>query len=358
MFRVLVYAIIFVAVAVFSATVSYVVLLPQSARAPVVARAPSVPETRERAKPAPAPLHTLPLDPVAVLLPKVAKDPVVQKLVMVAALESIAPEPKAIIDIPVNLRTVVVLRCSFVNSATGARLKAYGSGAIVSREGHILTARHVVDMAYAYAITSGKQGVKGYQFESCEVGQPPEGARTPTPQEIRAINPFTAINFLPYRAQIAFIPDETKMSETEKQFIDIALLRIAGVTDDVKTFFNVSMPHSFEFNSFIVDRFPAPGDEVLTFGFPSGAPSYGSNFYLQGSVGETQEIIGGDQQFKNQPIGITAFMETIGGRSGSPVFWHGAIVGVVSAREDYTRNTTAISVYPLFQMIQEKGISL
>lgn len=253
-------------------------------------------------------------------------------------------------EMPIDIRTVVILRCSFYNSAARSRLKAYGSGAIISRDGHILTARHVVDMEYAHRVTGGRQGAQGYQFESCEVGEPPEGARTPAPAEIRAINPFTAINFLPYRAQIAFIPDEAGMSEAENDFIDIALLRIVGVTDDAKTFFNAALPNSFNFSALAGSAFPASGDEVVSFGFPSGAPSYGSNFYLQGSVGEVEKIISGDERFKDQPIGIAARMETIGGRSGSPVFWRGKIIGVISSKEDYTKNAAIVSVYPLLHM--------
>ncbi len=255
-------------------------------------------------------------------------------------------------EIPINIRTVVVLRCSFYNAAARSRLKAYGSGAIVSSRGHILTARHVVDMEYAYRVTNGRQGARGYQLESCEVGQPPEGSRAPVPQEIRAINPFTAIDFLPYRAEIAFLLDEAGMSDAEKDFIDVAVLRIGGVTDDAKKFFNVALPAAFDMSVLAKDQFPAVGEEIVSFGFPSGAPSYGSNFNLQGSVGEVEGIVGGDKQFKDQPIGIAALMETIGGRSGSPVFWHGKIIGVISSKEDYTKNATVISVYPLMHMLQ------
>lgn len=274
--------------------------------------------------------------------------PILEPALIEPPLPRPAPE-----DMPINLRAVAVLRCSFYNSATHSRIKAYGSGAIISPRGHILTARHVVDMEYAYRVTGGRQGARGYQFESCEVGQPPEGARAPTPQEIRAINPFTAIDLLPYRAEIAFVSDETGMSGAEKDFIDIALVRIEGVTDDAKKFFNAAVPPAFDVSVLANDQFPAVGEEIVSFGFPSGAPSYGSNFYLQGSVGEVEGMVGGDERFKDQPIGIAARMETIGGRSGSPVFSHGKIIGVISSKEDYTKNATVISIYPLMNILQE-----
>lgn len=268
------------------------------------------------------------------------------------------PPPQLPAETPINLRTVVVLKCSFVRSGTEARLKTYGSGIIISRDGHILTARHVTDLQYAYEITGGRQGANGYQLEFCDVGQPPEGTRTPTPGEIRAINSFTKIDFFPYRAQVAFIPDETSMSDAEKQFLDVALLRIISTTDDARYFGVNALPASFDFSRALASQAPQERDEIITFGFPSGAPHYGSEFYLQGSVGEAQGIIVGDQKFKNKPIGIAALMETIGGRSGSPVFWRGNVVAVVSSKEDYTKNSTSVSVIPLLQMLQSQSIEI
>lgn len=265
---------------------------------------------------------------------------------------SVLSTPKPPEDVPIDLRSVVVVKCLFKNAGTGAKATVYGSGAIINAEGYVVTARHVVDMAYIYEITGGKQGLTGYILDSCDVAVPPDGTKTPTAAEIRTLNPFTPVTEFAYRAQVAFVPSDASlsgMSEAEYDFIDIALLRITSAISG-------ALPHSFIASPVKSMELLAQGDEVVTFGFPSGIPSYGNNFYLQGSIGQIKDVVGGDQLFKNEPVGMTAVMETIGGRSGSPVFAHGFVVGVVSSKEDYSRNTTIAGMYPLSRFLEGKNI--
>lgn len=141
------------------------------------------------------------------------------------------------------------------------------------------------------------------------------------------------------------------MSDGEYDFADSALLRItSAVTGALPPFFIASPMKIFEL--------PAEGSEVVSFGFPSGVPSYGNNFYLQGSVGEIKDSVGGDRFFKDQPMGMTATMETIGGRSGSPVFFRGYVVGVVSSKEDYSRNASIAGIYPLSRFAGDVGLAV
>ncbi len=269
--------------------------------------------------------------------------------------------PKEPPEVPIVMASVVVVRCSFENAATGGVITAFGSGAIIDPRGYVLTARHVVDMEYAYRRTGGRQGVSGYALKSCVVGGPDEGTHAPTPAEIRTLNPFVQVGSLPYRADIAFVPKTSAkpgMSESEAGFLDMAIVKIADVTDDAKNFFGRSMPASFPESRLGGGAMPAPGGEIVTFGFPSGTPSYGSVFHLQGSVGAVRDYVGGDTLFKDEPIGILADMETIGGRSGSPVFWKGKVIGVVSAKEDESVRATVISTYPLKELLEGSGIVL
>ena len=256
----------------------------------------------------------------------------------------------------IDLHTVVVLRCDFVNNA-GRKKQAFGSGVIISSQGIILTARHVFDLEYAYEITGGNQGALGYKFEGCDVGQPPQGVSTPTASQIRAINPFTIVEVLPFRAEKFFVPSPTGWSPAEINFIDIGLLKISRINGDGSAFGLASLPAAFEFSPMMADEIPGDGEEIITFGFPSGNPQYGGRFFLQGSIGQTTATVVGDQKFNNEPIGIQALMETIGGRSGSPVFWRGYVIGVVSSKEDYSINSTSISVVPLMRVLGEAGVS-
>ena len=263
------------------------------------------------------------------------------------------PTQKTVADIPIDLRSVVALKCVFKN-ADGNRVTTYGSGVIIGAEGYILTARHVVDMAYTYRITGGRQGLQNYFLDSCRIAVPPDGVQTPTAVEIRTINPFTPVTEFAYVAQVAFVPLEPAtggMSDGEYDFADSALLRITSAV-------NGAVPHSFVASPMDVFTMPVAGDEVVSFGFPSGVPSYGNNFYLQGSVGELKDIVGGDQLFKDQPMGMVVTMETIGGRSGSPVFSHGYVIGTVSAKEDYSRNTAVAGIFPLARFAEDAGIAV
>ncbi len=273
-----------------------------------------------------------------------------------AIIPAIPITPTAPITRPINLQTAVVLRCDFVNNQ-GRKKQAFGSGVIISPQGVILTARHVFDLDYAYQITGGNQGAAGYDFQGCDVGQPPAGTTTPTISQIRAINPFTIVDILPYRAEKFFVASGAGWSEAEFNFIDIGLLKISGVNSDGPAFGYTSLPASFQFSPMVTDEVPADGEEIVTFGFPSGNPQYGGRFFLQGSVGQTTAVIVGDKQFAGGAIGIQAQMETIGGRSGSPVFWRGSVMGIVSSKEDFSLSSTSISVAPLLRVLREAGVS-
>lgn len=300
------------------------------------------------AKPAPKPIP----EPVAI---KQASTPP-KPLPVVADV----PKPKEVASVPIVMQSVLAVRCKFSDGA-GSAITAFGSGVAVTASGHVLTARHVVDMDYTFRITGGRQGRAGFQLDACEVGGPGEGARAPSVADIRAINPFTEVLSLPYRAELALAPGAKAgagMSDAEADFLDIAILKITGPTADAEKFFGVTAPSSFPKSQIATDTLPGMDEELITFGFPSGTPAYGSSFRLQGSVGTVRQYVAGDLLFKNQPLGIEAEMETIGGRSGSPVFWKGRVVGIVSAKRDYSKEATIVSVYPLKELLKGSNIAL
>jgi hypothetical protein len=76
-----------------------------------------------------------------------------------------------------------------------------------------------------------------------------------------------------------------------------------------------------------------PG-EVITYGFPGDVTSGQGNFFntltMTGSVGNVTEIDGGETLYPDMPLTILTDMEISHGRSGSPLIWHGYVIGIVT----------------------------
>lgn len=252
---------------------------------------------------------------------------------------------------PLNMRTIVGLRCYFKDKNTG-EVKALdkGSGVIVSAAGHILTARHVIDLAFA-------QGETRYDFEYCEVGQPPAIA-APDAATIRAVNPsFNLPHPFAYVATLVFSPDNAGLSGWEEQNLDFALLKISGLRPDADLF-GIKMPERFDYAPLLLSAgHPAPGDELITFGFPAEVGFDPTIFLLKGSVGTVEKIYKGDQKFKNEPFLIEARLEGRGGRSGSPVLSRGYVTGVfVSVLTDNFTISNSVHIGSIWQTLKEAGV--
>lgn len=258
------------------------------------------------------------------------------------------PPEEVLAEIPINLKSIVVLRCLY-KDRHGNKKKVFGSGVIVSPEGLVLTVRHLVDQEYTLSVTGGQQGFSGYTLDHCDAGQPPSDSKAPTPDEIRRFNPFYIIDLLPFTAQVQFLPNTSGWSDKENELFDIALLRLTGTNKDAE-YFGVTMPQSFDYSQLLREKLPPRAEEVITFGFPGGDPEYGSRFKIQGSVGQIKDLIDGNKEFANQLLEIAATMETIGGRSGSPLFWKGYVIGIISFKEDYSVNSFATSILPLLKL--------
>lgn len=308
--------------------------------APLIQSSPSPPVSSElppKAAPKDAPTPSAP--------PKKATEPP-----LLPPLPSFVPRPPAVVEQPLNMRTIVGLRCYFKDKNTG-EVKALdkGSGVLVSAEGHILTARHVIDLEFA-------QGETRYAFEYCEVGQPP-ALTAPDAATIRAVNPsFNLPHPFAYIATLAFSPAKTGLSDWEEQNLDFALLKISGLRPDA-ALFDIKMPEHFDYVPLLLSGdHPAPGDELITFGFPAEGGFDPTIFLLKGSVGTVEKIHLGDQKFKNEPFLIEARLEGRGGRSGSPVFWRGYVAGVfVSVLTDNFTISHSIHIRPIWQALKAAG---
>ncbi|MEK7547096.1 MAG: hypothetical protein AAB536_02880, partial [Patescibacteria group bacterium] len=76
------------------------------------------------------------------------------------------------------------------------------------------------------------------------------------------------------------------------------------------------------------------GQQVVTYGFP-GDVTVGLNESFQtltmtGSVGNIDGVAGGDKYYENIPLVIYTNLEISRGRSGSPLFWKGYVIGLTT----------------------------
>lgn len=241
----------------------------------------------------------------------------------------------------IDPQAIVGIVCEFQSNEGGMRDKRMtrGSGAIITNDGHIVTARSVVDLNYL------NEGFEGYELKNCLVGQLPKSEPLPSIDAIRKVNAFVRIPYLAYEAEIAYLPNNDGLSEYEKAWLDFAILKIQRVNDDAKYFGGPgTVPEEFPAVTILISELPKIGDETLNFAFPSGTTT-GFNadvrtLFMQGLVSTTNGYWAGDDAYANDIFLIENHLDTedtAGGRFGSPIFWKGYVVGIHTAKQQGSR---------------------
>ncbi len=248
-------------------------------------------------------------------------------------------------QIQIDPETFVGILCYFNASATNPLIGASviegkflvrGSGVMINSKGYILTNRHIVVQQESTAsIGNITNGIIKYQLDHCDVGQLPQGTHLPTESEIRTINPLVRITVLGYSAQLVFDSSSLPLSDIESEYADFAILRITGVSKDGPSFGFNSVPSSFPYAKLIsINKYNIEGEGAVTYGFP-GDVTAGQNDAFQtltmtGSVGTISKVEVGDKYYANVPLVISTNMEISHGRSGSPLFWRGYVIGLTT----------------------------
>lgn len=252
-------------------------------------------------------------------------------------------------EIAINPQTIVGVLCYYNTTLTnplnrvtvdGGQFEQRGSGVIIDKRGYILTNRHVVATPQESSETITISGitinvVRDYQLDHCESGQVPAGATLPTLDEIRTYNPAIRVPVLAYTVKAIYTPSTAGMSNNEANMADFALLKITGLTEVASTFGIVSLPGSFPTASLLGARaYIKPGDQVVTYGFPGDITLAQHNFFqtldMTGSIGNITRVEFGDTYYADSLLTLYTKMEVSHGRSGSPLFWRGYVIGLTT----------------------------
>ncbi len=258
----------------------------------------------------------------------------------------------------INARSIVGLDCFF--SGPDKQLsEARGSGVIISPDGTILTVRHLVDLKFSASVDPNSvpdYTAQNFTLDHCDAGQVPAGSVLPSGDVIRSLNPFIPVPGLFYRAGLSYLPRDTGQSANEASHLDFALLKISGLSDAGRMATGVSLPVSFDYSPLESSGDLVRGTQVLTYGFPGdvtrGLGQQFSQLYMLGGVGRIKEVYGGDRVFLNQPFVINTEMEVRSGRSGSPLFLNGKVIGIVTSHSaDNVTDSFSVSSAAIYRLI-------
>lgn len=248
--------------------------------------------------------------------------------------------------VPIDPQTIAGIACDFESDDQFRDKKTTrGSGAIITNDGYVVTARSVVDLGYL------NDGLDNFKLKQCYVGQLPASDPLPSIEAIRKINAFVRIPYMSYLADVAYVPKGEDASDYENAWMDFALLKISDVNPDAKYFGGPThVPESFPAAPILISELPKIGDATLNFAFPSGT-TLGHNddiktLFMQGLISSVTGYWAGDKRYADSLFLIESHLDTedtAGGRFGSPIFWKGYVVGIHTAKQQASRQIYNVS---------------
>ncbi|MDP3725137.1 MAG: trypsin-like peptidase domain-containing protein [Nanoarchaeota archaeon] len=254
--------------------------------------------------------------------------------------------PKTLEARPIDLRSVVGLSCDFENKETGLGTRYRGSGVII-REGtyskgtYILTNRHVVDVQWAKKLSGDRAIDTGLELTGCEVRI--LTAERNILQEEQYPYPYYDLRSVSglqhdFTARLAYLPAAEGLSKNEEAELDYAILEITG--KNTSKYFErenprlpsspILVPNPQEWIEIIQEsRVVMPGYAFQQ----SGSGSF-EEFRLLTKDGIVKDVYAGDKTMQNTPLTMSVEVppDAYGGRSGSPIFYKGHLIGLVATK--------------------------
>jgi len=240
-------------------------------------------------------------------------------------------------SVPIDLRSVVGLQCNFEDDE-GNKFPVRGSGVFIHSDGYILTNRHVVDQVWAEWVGEYINGTAQYdRLIDCEVRfLDSERYRLPEEKEPYPFFLLHQIGSIQYdfQAELVYLPDTSGLSDEENKFLDYAVLKV--ISKNPSKYFtnqNIKIYHSpilvagtERLLSIVGERITVPGYAYQA----SGVDSF-LKYQLLTKDGKILNFVEGDKAFKGNPsiIETEIYPDAFGGRSGSPIFYKGYVIGLL-----------------------------
>lgn len=235
----------------------------------------------------------------------------------------------------IDIQSLVGIQCNYENAA-GKVAANRGSGVFINSSGYILTNRHLVDRAWTNAAYGDNLDLS-FVLEDCDI-RFYENAATISSETPDAR--FFELGMPDFKAVVAFLPNEEGLSDMELKRLDFAILRVTKKNESKYLPYENPKIHAA---AVFLPKEDTMGDWIteikkktfLALGFPFQGLSANPEIYFQeyrlfSKQGTIVDVYGGDLFFLNKPFLFKTEIEpdAYGGRSGSPMFYRGYVVGV------------------------------